>query len=90
MSCSLTLKNGFRLLNSVVLDGTFFMPAEPLMESMLPVSTQRSVVRTYYNWNGFYAIVLMVLVDADYKFIWKAMDQHLHRDIHQFSIEENP
>ncbi|XP_045215181.2 putative nuclease HARBI1 [Mercenaria mercenaria] len=25
---------------------------------------------TYYNYKGFYSVVIMALVDADYKFIW--------------------
>jgi len=25
---------------------------------------------TYYNYKGFYSIVILALVDADYKFIW--------------------
>lgn len=29
---------------------------------------------TYHNYKGFYTIVLMVLVDADYKFLWIQVD----------------
>ena len=30
----------------------------------------------YYNYKGFYSIVLMALVDADYKFIWVEAGAH--------------
>ena len=39
----------------------------------------------YYNYNGFYSVVLLALVDADYKFIWadlggcgSASDAHIY------------
>ncbi|XP_052809375.1 uncharacterized protein LOC128237834 [Mya arenaria] len=37
---------------------------------------------TYYNYKGFYSVVIMALVDADYKFIWAgkgaASDAHIY------------
>jgi len=41
------------------------------MGNMWPVvAPQTAVPNKYFNCKGFYSIVLMALVYADYKFIW--------------------
>ena len=44
------------------------MPVVHLMAS--PSTASVPLIVLYYNYEGFYSVVLVAFVDADYKFIW--------------------
>ena len=51
-------------------DGTFCMPWVPWMESIFQSDVHMGGSSLYHNYKGFHSIVLLALVDGDFKFVW--------------------
>jgi len=64
----LLLSNGSISLVTFLQSGTFLMSVGRLMENRIRCPKNSGLL--YYNYKGYFSVIFMALVDANYKLIW--------------------